>query len=54
MQIGKGMLMIGKVQVEAVSNVSLVGFSDANWAWNVDDRKSTSGGSFYLGNNLVS
>ena len=36
------------------SNMSLVGFSDANWAENACDRKSTSGGCFYLGNNLVS
>ena len=32
----------------------LVGYSDANWDGNVDDCKSTSGGCFYLGNNLVS
>ncbi|KAK0594143.1 hypothetical protein LWI29_021639 [Acer saccharum] len=31
-----------------------VGFSDADWAGNCDDRKSTSGGCFFLGNNLVS
>ena len=30
------------------SNVSFVGFSDADWAGNADDRKSTSGGCFYL------
>ena len=36
------------------SNACLVGYSDANWAGSVDDRKSTSGGCFYLGNNLVS
>ena len=36
------------------TNISLASFSDANWAGNVDDRKSTSGGCFYLGNNLVS
>ncbi|XP_075507464.1 secreted RxLR effector protein 161-like [Primulina tabacum] len=30
------------------------GFSDADWAGELDDRKSTSGGCFYLGNNLVS
>ena len=28
--------------------------SDADWAGNADDRKSTSGGCFYVGNNLVS
>ena len=32
----------------------LVGYSDANRAANADDRKSTSGGYFYMGNNLVS
>ena len=32
----------------------LAGYSDADWAGNADDRKSTSGGCFYVGNNLVS
>ena len=32
----------------------IAGYSDANWAGNADDRKSTSGGCFYVGNNLVS
>jgi hypothetical protein len=36
------------------TNTNLVGFSDSDWAGDVDDRKSTSGGCFYLGNNLVS
>ncbi|KAG9450333.1 hypothetical protein H6P81_010298 [Aristolochia fimbriata] len=36
------------------SNTLLASYSDADWAGNVDDRKSTSGGCFYLGNNLVS
>ncbi|XP_039143972.1 secreted RxLR effector protein 161-like [Dioscorea cayenensis subsp. rotundata] len=35
------------------SNSHLAGYSDANWEGNIDDRKSTSGGCFYLGNNLV-
>ena len=35
-------------------NACLAGYSDADWARSVDDRKSTSGGCFYLGNNLVS
>ena len=34
--------------------MTLTGFSDADWVRNVDNRKSTSGGCFYLGNNLVS
>ena len=36
------------------SNECLARYSDANWAGCIDDRKITSGGCFYLGNNLVS
>ena len=36
------------------SNAYLVGYLDADWDGSVDDRKSTSGGCFYLGNNLIS
>ena len=36
------------------TNDVLAGYSNANWAGNVDDRKSTSRGCFYVGNNLVS
>ena len=36
------------------SNECLAGYSNADWAGCIDDRKSTSGGCFYLGNNLVS
>ena len=32
----------------------LAGYSDVDWARNADDRKSTSGCCFYVGNNLVS
>ena len=32
----------------------LAGYFDANWAGNADDKKSTLGGCFYVGNNLVS
>ncbi|CAM8943639.1 unnamed protein product [Rhodiola kirilowii] len=32
----------------------IVGYSDADWAGNVEDRKSTSDGCFFVGNNLVS
>ena len=32
----------------------LAGYSDADWAGNANDRKSTSGGCFYVGNNLIS
>ncbi|KAK0591784.1 hypothetical protein LWI29_007955 [Acer saccharum] len=36
------------------TNDSIVSFSDVDWAGNCDDRKSTSGGCFFLWNNLVS
>ena len=36
------------------SNACLAGYSDADWAGSVDDRKSTSAGCFYLSNNFVS
>jgi hypothetical protein len=35
-------------------NTTLVGYCDADWAGSADDRKSTSGGCFLLGNNLIS
>ncbi|CAM8899868.1 unnamed protein product [Rhodiola kirilowii] len=36
------------------TNPHLVGFCDVDWEGNAEDRKSTSGGCFFLGNNLVS
>ncbi|KAL0560845.1 hypothetical protein IC582_001259 [Cucumis melo] len=33
---------------------TLVGYCDADWVGLADDRKSTSGGCFFLGNNLIS
>ena len=36
------------------TNLSIARYSHANWAGNVDARKSITGGCFYLGNNLVS
>lgn len=35
------------------TNADIAGYTDANWAGSVDDCKSTSGGCFYIGNNLV-
>jgi len=35
-------------------NSRLIGYCDADWAGGADDRKNTSGGCFFLGNNLVS
>ena len=35
------------------TNTVIVGFSDADWIECVDDRKSTSSGCFFVGNNLV-
>ena len=35
------------------SNLSFARFSDLDWTGNVDDRKSTIGGCFYVGANLV-
>ena len=36
------------------TNDILARYFDADWARNADDRKSTLGGCFYIGNNLVS
>ena len=36
------------------TNDVLAGYFDSNWVRNADDKKSTSGGCFYMGNNLVS
>ena len=35
-------------------NSRLIGYCDVDWAGSADDRKSTFGGCFFLGNNLVS
>lgn len=32
----------------------LIGYCDADWADNANDRKNTYGGCFFLGNNLIS
>ena len=36
------------------ADLTLHAYTDADWAGNVDDRKSTSGGAFYMGPRLVS
>ena len=36
------------------SNSMLVGYYNADWAGSANDRKSTSGGCFFFGNNLIS
>ena len=36
------------------TNNVLVGYLNADWAGNADDRKCTLGGCFYVSNNLVS
>ena len=36
------------------TNDVLARYSDADWVGNADNRKNTSGGCFYVGNNLVS
>ena len=36
------------------TNINLAGYCDADWAGCVDDRRSTYGGCFFLGNNMVS
>jgi hypothetical protein len=35
------------------TNLVVAGYSDTDWTGNANDRKSTSGGCFYVGNNLV-
>ena len=42
------------VWYDKYTNDVLARYSNADWAGNADDWKSTSGGHFYLGNNLVS
>ena len=37
-----------------VSDVQLVGYSDSDWASNLDDKKSTSGYSFNIGSGVIS
>ena len=39
--------------IQKTKKFELIGFSDADWAGSLDDRKSTSGNAFYLGKRLV-
>ena len=39
---------------QKIQDFILKAFTDADWAGSVDDRKSTSGATFFLGNFLVS
>jgi hypothetical protein len=34
--------------------MTMVAYTDAYWEWSIDDRRSTSGASFYFGDFLVS
>ena len=36
------------------NDLTLVSYTNVDWVGNIDDRKSTSGGAFYLGDFLVS
>jgi hypothetical protein len=42
------------IQLSRGSSLSLHGFTNADWAGSVDDRKSTNGYIFFLGTTLVS
>jgi hypothetical protein len=39
--------------IKLTTNLIVAGYCDADWAGNADNRKSTSRGCFYVGNNLV-
>ena len=49
----KGTVNFGLWYIKS-ENFTLMAYSDADWAGCVDDRRSTSGGAFYLGKSLVS
>ncbi|XP_019084287.1 PREDICTED: uncharacterized protein LOC109125934 [Camelina sativa] len=36
------------------TNTNLSGYCNGDWAGSIDDRRSTSGGCFFMGNNLIS
>jgi hypothetical protein len=41
------------IQYSSEDNANLVGYTDSNWAGDLDDRKSTFGYAFHLGSSLV-
>ncbi|XP_019093319.1 PREDICTED: uncharacterized protein LOC109129512 [Camelina sativa] len=49
----KGTIELG-IYYTKDTTTSLIGYCDADWAGSVDDRRSTSGGCFFMGNNLIS
>lgn len=49
----KGSISYG-LRLQADSKLQVQGFADADWASNIDDRKSVSGYCVYFGSNLVS
>lgn len=48
----KGTMELG-LNYSRSKRAELTAFSDADWAGDIDERKSTSGGAFFLGENLV-
>lgn len=45
--------ILEKFRIVLAEFPNLVGYCDSDWAGSADDRKSTSRGCFFLGNNLV-
>ncbi|XP_050379724.1 uncharacterized protein LOC126797084 [Argentina anserina] len=51
-EINKALVSFIKEKVKG-TNVEIIGYSDADWRGNLQDRKSTSGGCVFVGKNLV-
>ena len=49
----KGTLDLGLVYEKNEVGIKLFGYSDSDYARDPDDRKSTMGMAFFLGNNLI-